>query len=66
MNSFNNSERKALREEAFAQFDKKVLAERVNTDYPAGIKEIADLLTFLPEESRESAVRAFVRLVLQF
>jgi hypothetical protein len=64
MKKFDNSANRAVRRKALDGLDKKTLAEKVNPNYPEGLKEIAGLLTFLPEESREAAVRSLVRAVL--
>jgi hypothetical protein len=61
---FDNSENRKKLQEAFDKLDKKILAEKVSVAYPDGVKEIAELLTFLPEEKREATVRSFVRAVI--
>jgi len=40
--------------------------EKVNPNYPEGAKEIAELLTFLPEANREGMVDAIAKNMLQF
>ncbi|MDR1182975.1 MAG: hypothetical protein LBL13_13470 [Bacteroidales bacterium] len=61
---FDNSEQRRLRNEAYDKLDKKVLDEKINPNFPDGIKEIAELLTFLPEDKREAAVIGFVKGVI--
>lgn len=44
--------------------DKSVLDEKVNPNYYEAVKEIAELLTSVPEEKREKIVERFVYSIL--
>ncbi|WP_094606154.1 hypothetical protein SPSIL_039910 [Sporomusa silvacetica DSM 10669] len=61
---FDNSENKAKREKATMELNAETLRQPVRETYPDGIQEVAELLTFLPEDAREATVRAFVRSML--
>jgi hypothetical protein len=61
---FDNGSQRRVRQESYDKLDKKSLEEKVNTNFPDGVKEIAELLTFLPEEKRQAAVVGFVRGVI--
>jgi len=45
--------------------NKSVLDEKVNSNYNEAVKEIAELLTFVPEEDREKIIEGFVKSILQ-
>lgn len=62
--TFDNSAVKAQRKAFLESLDKELWSEPIDTAYPDGVKEIADLLTYLPEEKREAAVHAFVGAIL--
>ncbi len=51
--------------EEMSDQSKSVLDEEVNQNYYEAAKEIAELLTFLPEEARESVVDGFVQGILK-
>ena len=44
-----------------SEIAKNVMEEMVNPAYPEGLKEIADMLTFLPEEMRVVMAATFVK-----
>ncbi len=62
---FDDSKIKAERLKAIEQIDEAVLNERINHSYPDGEKEIAQLMTFVPEEERMPLLQAFVESLLQ-
>lgn len=62
--TFDSSAANARRQAYWDSLNKAVLAEPVNTDYPDGVKEIAELLTYLPEDRRMAAVNGFVGAML--
>jgi len=43
--------------------NKSVLDEQVNPNYYEAVKEIAELLTFLPKEDREKVVEGFLKSI---
>lgn len=61
---FDYSEtRKKLEAEA-AKIPDTVLDEKVSDVFPDGMKELEDLLTFLPEEKRAAAIQGFIGSML--
>ncbi len=44
----------------------KVMMEEFSEDYETGIHELADLLTFLPEEMRLAMAKTFVTVSLTY
>ena len=48
-----------------ADQEKDVMSEKINPNHPEGAKEVAELLTFLPEEQREMMVNTFAKNMLQ-
>ena len=44
--------------------NKSVLDEKLNPNYYEAVKEIAELLTFVPVENREKVIDAFVKAIL--
>ena len=44
--------------------NKGVLDEKLNPNYYEALKEIAELLTFVPEENRGKVIDAFVKAIL--
>ena len=61
---FNNEEEKEKCLKVLSELDQNKLKEKLNMSYPEGVNEIAQLLTFLPEEARISTVNAFVGFML--
>ena len=64
MSKFNNDEAQKKRMEVYNSIDPAILSRPVNLSYPDGVKEIAELLTFLPEEKREATVRGYCAAML--
>lgn len=64
MTKFDNSKEQSERMKVYESIDPAILNKPVNLSYPEGLKEIADLLTFLPEDKREAAVRGFCAAML--
>lgn len=62
---FDDSKIKAERLKAIDQIDDAILNERINHSYPDGEKEIAELMSFVPEEGRMALLQAFVESLLQ-
>jgi MinD-like ATPase involved in chromosome partitioning or flagellar assembly len=46
-----------------SETNKSVLDEQVNPNYSKAVKEIAALLTFLPEEDREKVIEGFLKSI---
>lgn len=64
MKYFDSAEISAAREAELAKQPAERLNARLNPDVDEGIREVADLLTCLPGDQRESAVRGFVLAML--
>lgn len=62
---FDDRQIKAERMKAVEAIDPAVLAEPVNPNFPEGEKEIAELMSFLPEEQRMPMLQALVESLLQ-
>lgn len=60
MKYFDMSELTAARMAALEQADPAVLNAPLDPDPEKGMQKVAELLTFLPEESRLSAVNGFL------
>ena len=60
MEYFDMSALTAQREAELAKQPKEKLEARLDPDGEKGLQNVADLLTFLPEEDRLNAVRGFV------
>lgn len=60
MKYFDMSELTAERMAALEQADPAVLNAPLDPDPAKGMQKVADLLTFLPEESRLAAVNGFL------
>lgn len=60
MKYFDMSELTAERMAALEQADPAVLNAPLDPDPAQGMQKVADLLTFLPEESRLAAVNGFL------
>ncbi len=52
------------RQEEAAKIPAEVLAEEMNPDFPEGVEELTELLTFIPEEKRLAAIQGFIGAML--
>ena len=50
--------------EKMSDQNKSVLDEKVNPNYYEAVKEIAELLTFVPAEDREKVIEGFLKAIL--
>lgn len=64
MQLFDYSKLTQERQAEAAKIPAEVLAEGMNPEFPAGVEELAALLTFIPEENRVAAVQGFIGAML--
>ena len=64
MEYFDVSDIIASYEAELSKHDSRELNTPLDPDPEKGLKQIADLLTFLPEEQRVATVKAFVNVML--
>lgn len=64
MQLFDYSALTRERQDEAAKLSAEVLAECMNPKFPEGIEELAELLTFVPEEKRMAAIQGFIGSML--
>ncbi len=64
MQLFDYSTLTKERQDEAAKLPAEVLAECMNPNFPEGIEELAELLTFVPEEKRMAAIQGFIGSML--
>lgn len=64
MELFDYSKLNEERQKEVEKIPAKVLGQPMNQEFPAGPKEMEELLTFLPEEKRAGAIQGFIGAML--
>ncbi len=62
---FNDKQIKAERMAAVNQIPREILDQPINPNFPEGEKELAALMSFIPEEQRMPMLQALVESLLQ-
>lgn len=64
MRLFDYSALTRERQAEAAKLSETILAEGMNPNFPEGVEELAELLTFVPENKRMAAIQGFIASML--